>query len=78
MRQEQVLVLEPSADQSLHVEESLCWVDSGLILGGLADQSLILSEGDVGGSDSIALARTCKNLDKMPSPLRSWEPLTTS
>mmetsp|Transcript_35585 Transcript_35585/g.53043 ORF Transcript_35585/g.53043 Transcript_35585/m.53043 type:complete len:126 (-) Transcript_35585:56-433(-) len=48
-------VLEASADQALHVEEGLGGVDRGLVLGGLADETLILSEGHIGGCNSITL-----------------------
>mmetsp|Transcript_79271 Transcript_79271/g.173885 ORF Transcript_79271/g.173885 Transcript_79271/m.173885 type:complete len:155 (+) Transcript_79271:1770-2234(+) len=48
-------VLEASADQALHVEEGLGGVDRRLVLGGLTDETLVLGEGDIGGSNSVSL-----------------------
>mmetsp|Transcript_25172 Transcript_25172/g.38994 ORF Transcript_25172/g.38994 Transcript_25172/m.38994 type:complete len:456 (-) Transcript_25172:222-1589(-) len=42
-------VRELSADESLGVEDGVEGVSGGLVLGGVSDESLVLSEGDVGG-----------------------------
>mmetsp|Transcript_110555 Transcript_110555/g.207169 ORF Transcript_110555/g.207169 Transcript_110555/m.207169 type:complete len:277 (-) Transcript_110555:55-885(-) len=48
-------ILEATADQPLHVEESLCGIHSCLVLCCLADEALILRERHIGWCDSIAL-----------------------
>jgi hypothetical protein len=41
------LVRELSSDESLGIEDSVCWVSGGLVLSGITDESLIFSEGNV-------------------------------
>mmetsp|Transcript_13399 Transcript_13399/g.16553 ORF Transcript_13399/g.16553 Transcript_13399/m.16553 type:complete len:285 (-) Transcript_13399:103-957(-) len=48
-------VFESTSNQTFDVEEGLCWVDGGLILGCFANQSLIISEGHIRRGDSISL-----------------------
>mmetsp|Transcript_96513 Transcript_96513/g.300539 ORF Transcript_96513/g.300539 Transcript_96513/m.300539 type:complete len:195 (-) Transcript_96513:2-586(-) len=48
-------VLEPATDQPLDVEEGLRGVDRRLVLCRLADQPLVVGEGDVRGSDAVSL-----------------------
>mmetsp|Transcript_111395 Transcript_111395/g.156381 ORF Transcript_111395/g.156381 Transcript_111395/m.156381 type:complete len:480 (+) Transcript_111395:731-2170(+) len=49
------LVVELSADKSLSIEDSVDGVSSDLILGGITDQSLGVSETNVRGSGSVTL-----------------------
>jgi len=50
-------VAELAADKTLGVEDSVRWVSCGLILGGVTDETLLLSEGDVGwgGVDTLVV-----------------------
>ncbi|KAH3670626.1 hypothetical protein OGAPHI_001141 [Ogataea philodendri] len=49
------LVGESSTDQSLSVEHSVLWVQSGLVLSSVTNQSLFWSESDEGWSNSVTL-----------------------
>jgi len=49
------LVRVLATDKTLDIEQGLGRVDGGLILGGLTNQTLILTEGDVGRSDTVTL-----------------------
>ena len=50
------LVGEVTADETLHVEDGVGRVDSGLILRGISDETVaVLHEGDVGGGDTVTL-----------------------
>ena len=44
-----VFVLELTADKTLGVEDSVGWVSGCLVLGSITDETLLLSEGNVGG-----------------------------
>ena len=48
-------VAELAADKTLGVEDSVCWVSCGLVLGGVTDKTLLLGECDVGrrGIDTL-------------------------
>ena len=49
------LLTELSADESLGVEDGVDGVPSSLVLSGITDESLLLSEGDVGRSGVVSL-----------------------
>mmetsp|Transcript_28196 Transcript_28196/g.62792 ORF Transcript_28196/g.62792 Transcript_28196/m.62792 type:complete len:249 (-) Transcript_28196:81-827(-) len=50
------LVGEVAADQTLNVEDGVGGVDGGLVLGGIADQTVaVVHKGDVRGSDAVTL-----------------------
>ena len=44
-----------TADETLGIEHCVLRVGCGLILGGLTNQPLVLSEGDIGGRGAVAL-----------------------
>ena len=48
-------VLVTTTDQTLHIEQRLGGVDGGLVLGGLANQTLVIRERDVGRSNAVTL-----------------------
>ena len=48
-------VLKTTTDQTLDIEQSLSGVDGGLILGSLTNQTLIVGERNVRGSDTVTL-----------------------
>jgi len=50
-----VLVVELATDEALDVEDSVGGVDGALVLGGLTDEALSISEGNPRGSDAAAL-----------------------
>merc|ERR1719238_390300 len=49
------LLVVLAADEALHVKERLRGVDRGLGLRGLADQTLLISESNVGRGDAVTL-----------------------
>jgi NAD-specific glutamate dehydrogenase len=48
-------VSELSSDQTLRIEDCVCWVERHLILGRISDQSLSVGESDEAGCGSVAL-----------------------
>jgi len=44
-----------TADETLGIEDGVCGIDVGLVLGGSSNQSLGVSEGDVGRGGSVTL-----------------------
>ncbi len=48
-------VVELSSDESLGIENSVQWVLGGLIVGGITDQSFVVSKADVGWGGSVTL-----------------------
>ena len=44
-----------AADEALDVVDGAGGVDSGLVLGGVANQALVVGEGHIGGGDAVAL-----------------------
>jgi len=49
------LVVEFSTDQALRIEDGVVRVHGHLVLGGVADQTLSVGEGDVGWGGSVTL-----------------------
>jgi hypothetical protein len=50
------LIAKVTPDQSLDVKDGVLGIDGGLILGGIAHETLsVLHEGDVGGGDTVTL-----------------------
>jgi hypothetical protein len=50
-----VTVLELAADETLGVEDGVLGVLGGLVLGGISDETLVLSECDPRGGDTVSL-----------------------
>lgn len=48
-------VVEPATDQALGVEDGILRIEGALVLGGVADETLCIREGDVGGRGVRAL-----------------------
>jgi len=48
-------VIEFPADQPLGVEDGIAGILGNLVLGGVADESFVVGESDIGGSGSVAL-----------------------
>mmetsp|Transcript_21737 Transcript_21737/g.52312 ORF Transcript_21737/g.52312 Transcript_21737/m.52312 type:complete len:249 (-) Transcript_21737:104-850(-) len=44
-----------AADQALHVEDGVLWVHDALVLGGVADEALIVGEGNPRRGDAVTL-----------------------
>mmetsp|Transcript_14351 Transcript_14351/g.28331 ORF Transcript_14351/g.28331 Transcript_14351/m.28331 type:complete len:716 (+) Transcript_14351:183-2330(+) len=44
-----------AADQALDVKHSVLWVDGTLVLGGIADEALVVGEGNPRGGDAVSL-----------------------
>ena len=48
-------IIELPADQPLGVEDGIAGIFGNLVFGGVADESFVVGEGDIGGSGSVAL-----------------------
>ena len=48
-------IIKLSADQSLGIENGVCWIDSYLIFCSISDQSFGVSKCNIGGSSSVTL-----------------------
>ena len=48
-------VIELPADQPLGIKDGIAGIFGDLVLGGVANESLVVGEGDIGGSGSVTL-----------------------
>jgi len=48
-------VIKPASNQSLGIEDCVCWVHGNLILGSISDEPLRIGKGHVAGSGPVAL-----------------------
>ena len=62
-----VRVVEPAANEALGVEHRLARVHGGLVLGGIADETLRLGEGNVGRGGAVTLV-VGDDLDTLVDP----------
>jgi hypothetical protein len=49
--------LKPSTNQSLSIEDGVSWVHSSLVFGGIADQTFLSGEGNVGWCRAVSLCK---------------------
>jgi hypothetical protein len=62
-----LVVSKLSSNESLGIEDSVSWVSGGLVLSGIADESLIFGEGNVGWGGVQTLI-VCDNFDLVVHP----------